>query len=169
MTIVSLEAKIEDLQGQLETYKRMLEALKAQYSNGDPVGRWKPQEDERYYSILASGDIAEYTFQSNYEIDQKMYLHGNCFKTLEEAEYMEERLKLLAELQQWCESKDRYWGEGYKHYFIGYDYENDDIIISSHEYINTGVVHFSTEEAAKEAIKTIGQERLKKYYFGVRR
>ena len=136
MTIISIEAKIEELEKQLEESKKQLLILKSNFIDGSPVGRWIPSKGERYYAICADGEITSYTFDG--DLDLKMYNIGNCFKTLDEAEFMEERLKTIAELHQWSESRDRYWGPECQHYYFVYDYTKEILEV----FLNNKKLHF---------------------------
>lgn len=167
MTILSMEAKIKELEAELEESKKELAALKENYISDEAEGRWIPREGELYYTICAIGEVNAQHFNGDLDLD--MWNIGNCFKTLREAEFMIEKLKVYAQLRKYTESKDRYWGNGTIHYCLSYDYYTDEIFISSYETISTGCnFYFGTKDAAEAAIKAIGAEKLKTYLFNVR-
>ena len=168
MTIIGLEAKIDELEQQIELYKKQLDQIKIGYIDGSPHGIWTPKMGDRYYALCGDGEIACFIYNQE-EYDSRFLTIGNCFKTLAEAEFMEERLKIITELHKWSESRDRYWGEDTSHYYLVYDYLADKIKITQTTIINMGVIYFGSEEYAKNAIQEIGEEKLKKYYFGIRR
>lgn len=156
MTIIGLEAKIDELEKQLEISKQQLARLKENFINGDPCGLWKPQVGERYYVISADGNIISFNYVG--EIDENFLAIGNCFKTLAEAEFMEKRLKVIASLHKWSESRDRYWGEGTGHYYLTYDYFSDQINIVLTTRVDVGAIYFGSEEYAKKAIQEVGEK-----------
>lgn len=168
MTILSLEAKIDELEKELAESKQELEILKNNYSSNTAPGRWKPKDGEVYYAI--TGDGSPIMLHFNEEADSNFWRIGNCFKTLKEADFMIQKLKVLAELSAYTESRDRYWGdEDVKHYFIYYDYILNQIRIDQCYGVKEAPVFFGTREDAQEAINAIGEEKLKIYYFNVRK
>jgi len=77
-----------------------------------------------------------------------------------------EKAKVIAELK-WFAKENNKVGINWT-YCIYYVYENDSIITYNHSnIIKSNTVYFSSEEIAKAAIKTIGEDRLKKYYFEI--
>lgn len=59
--------------------------------------RWKPIEGESYFTIVIGGGdswVSQYTWQSD-NIDNHVYVTGNCFRTREEAEAKLEQIKKL--------------------------------------------------------------------------
>lgn len=101
---------------------------------------------------------------------------GNCFKTKEEADHMVEKLKVIKELQDFAiENRDEEisWEEDdeynrYK-YSIYFDYRWESIRINFTTVAHDSPfnLYFVSKEIAQEAIKTIGEDRIKKYYFDV--
>ena len=128
---------------------------------------WTPQEDELYWYLSSTGYISRVkNFQS--PSDFHSINIGNCFKTEAEAKFAFERLKLLHEL--------KVLANGFKPIkgrttlcFLAYNGETDKIhvqTISCTAY-RFNDIYFETGELAQKAIKTIGEKRLKKYYFGI--
>ena len=125
---------------------------------------WQPQEKERFYYIDCEGKVATWGFSLiNHQPRLKM---GNCFQTRAEAKFALERLKVLYELKMLANGfnplKERKDG-----YILGYDLSFKKVeIVSTYGagYIFNDIP-FETESKAQKAIETIGEERLKKYYF----
>lgn len=93
--------------------------------------------------------------------DEDCFNLGNCYRTRGEAEFAIERKKVFTELDRLADSKVDL--DGCYH-----------ICISDSNFVNVALTMgkdspftFSTEELAEKAIKEIGEERLKKYYFMV--
>lgn len=133
---------------------------------------WKPELDEKYYMICGDGSI-DY---NNYDFDgadRRIMGIGNCFQTEEQAEFMAEKLKVIHELEKFAfenNEKEIDWNNSKQgKYYFYFDYADMSIVIDSY-YICQDTpfnVYFTSEEIARKAIETIGEERIKKYYFGV--
>lgn len=139
--------------------------------------KWKPREGELYFYINSNGEI-EYRYYKNRNINDKRRICniGNYFKTDDEAEHMVEKLKVIKELQDFAfENRDEEidWEEDdeynrYK-YSIYFDYRLESIRINWTTVAHDSPfnLYFTSLEIAKEAIKTIGEDRIKKYYFDI--
>ena len=65
-----------------------------EFYNEVKLQRWKPKYREDYYSITDRGDIVLGTWD-NTVVDKRHYDFGNCFRTFEEAEAAENKIKEL--------------------------------------------------------------------------
>jgi len=131
-----------------------------------------PSDGDRYYYISAEGDVlfSNWYISKNgafSHIDSERQDIGNVFKTQEEAKFECEKLKVLNKLKSLSDD-DQEWNGDNRHYFIVYDFEANDFYLRSncsikmpHEY------WFKSKESAENAIKIIGEDKLKKYVFGV--
>lgn len=138
---------------------------------------WKPSAGELYYYINSKGEI-EFSYYNNRSTKDKRRICniGNYFKTDDEAEHMVEKLKVIKELQDFAiENRDEEisWEEDdeynrYK-YSIYFDYRLESIRINWTTVAHDSPfnLYFTSLEIAKEAIKTIGEDRIKKYYFDI--
>ena len=141
-----------------------------QKSNGCKRKVWKPEYNVFYFCISEYGSVVNNTWENDY-MDNGCYGIGNCFKTEEEAEFALEKAKVETELRRFAEENNEYeidWKDKKQEkWFIFYNCKE--------ENINTMYVYdfcicnicFTSEEIARQAIKSIGEKRLKKYYFGV--
>lgn len=134
--------------------------------------KWKPREGELYFYVNSNGEI-EYRYYKNRNINDKRRICniGNYFKTDEEAEHMVEKLKVIKELKELSNIKFNMndYLKNNKIYYIAYDFTQNRIVplfdnISRNIPFN---VYFSTKEDCERAIKTIGEDRIKKYYFDI--
>ena len=132
---------------------------------------WKPTKNEYYWYIMSAGCVNSNKWLDTIE-NEDHFLFGNVFKTKEEAEFAVEKRKIEVELQRFAIEHNE--GE------INWKNSNQGkkSIIFSHDYDEFGVrtnfgvqrsntVYFTSEDIAKQAIQAIGEDRLKKYYFGV--
>lgn len=134
--------------------------------------KWKPREGELYFYINSNGEI-EYRYYKNRNINDKRRICniGNYFKTDEEADHTMEKLKVIRELQDLSNIKLNMsdYVKNNRIYYIAYDFTQNRIVplfdnISRNIPFN---VYFSTKEDCLNAIKTIGEDRIKKYYFDI--
>lgn len=116
-----------------------------------------------YYYILTNGEIGS-NYWKDRLLDSKRLSIGNAFKTEKEAEFMVEKLKVLHEMRE----LGRPYRFGTENHFIAL-YRGVSITIDtdySYQSCYFGV-YFDTSEEAQKAIDKIGEERIKKYLFGV--
>lgn len=132
---------------------------------------WKPKYKDKYYFIDDRGEII-YSFWSggpdSILMDKDRYDLGNCFKTQEEAEFALERHKVIVELERFA--KEYNDPSEIPTWELRYNRKQKAIhIIDIIEYIDNFVSHirFTSSNLVYEAIETIGEDRLIKYYFGI--
>ena len=149
---------IESQQQSLETLKRELEELKAKKEN-EP---WKPKDGNKYWYINTSGWGLTTVWHGDIA-DESRYALGNVFKTIEEANFRAEQLKVEAELRRFSRPFD----EDERNWAIIFDVDEKEITIDNERSYQSCNIHFASEEIAQKAIDTVGEDRIKKYYFGV--
>lgn len=129
---------------------------------------WEPSLGDLYYYINSNGDI-KFSYYNTRSIDKRCI--GNFFKTDEEAEHMVEKLKVIKELRDfalehndeeidWVDNEQDKWEISYKD-------SNVEPICNNYYRAQTFNIYFTSLEIAQEAIKTIGEDRIKKYYFDI--
>lgn len=124
---------------------------------------------DRYYCLDAIGEALQSIWYDE-KRDKNRLSIGNVFLTKENAEFAIERLKVIAELKKYAkEFSDEEWQNQsiVKHYII-FDYEDHVINIGYVCFTKVSDIYFESEEKAKEAIEAVGEERVKKYYLGVK-
>lgn len=133
---------------------------------------WKPEENEKYYYLYSYGKIEEDTWD-NANADRIRYEIGNCFKTREESKFAIERLKVIADLKRFAlehngEEIDWRKNEQTK-YCLCFEHDVNRVGINSFYIVqhSSEQIYFTSETTAQQAIKEIGEERIKKYYFEV--
>ena len=127
-----------------------------------PHPRWMPKEKQIYYTVLYScGKIDMLNWSSEYAAHKDRFRMGNVYKTRAEAEFVAERSKVLAEMQEWA-------GNYNDKYFLFYDVNEERIrYLPATEKTVYGEMRFATNEDAKNCIEVVGADRIKKYYFMV--
>lgn len=132
---------------------------------------WKPEKGEKYYYSYSDGFIKESTWD-NVNVDKNRYAIGNCFKIKEEAKFALERQKVITELKRFAlehNDKEIDWNNiEQRKCFLSYQHDKNIIFIDFYYSVQIYNIYFTSEEIAQAAIKEIGEERLRKYYFEVK-
>lgn len=136
---------------------------------------WKPELDETYWSVHPWRGAVRVCY-NDHKVDGFAVSMGLCFQTEEQAEFMVEKLKVIHELEKFAfenntEEIDWYDINQAKYHLVGVfgDKGNNYIKICSTFMLKELPfnIYFISEEIARKAIETIGEDRIKKYYFGV--
>ena len=140
----------------IDEFDKRVEALKEEEQEF-------PQDGDDYWFIDSTGEVINEKWEGlSFEIERLEF--GNIFKTKEQVEFAFEKLKVEAELRKFSRPFEIY-GTNYHLYFakddgfMGIGYTTTSLI--------QGAIYFENEETAREAIKSVGKERIKKYIFGV--
>lgn len=156
----------EDLKKIIEDNWEDIQALIIEKAEAEqkPKSVWdlKKEDSEQYYVLRTTGDIDIDYFSSR--LDEYIRETGNVFLTREDAEFEQERRKIEAIMKKYSRpfKYDEY------NYYIEY-YQNDNKLdISFYNTIRNGVPYFESEEIAQKVIDEIGEDRLIKYWFGVK-
>lgn len=129
------------------------------------------KKDETYYYLYSYGNIEEDTWD-NVNEDRNRYALGNCFKTREKAEFALEKQKVITKLKRFAleHNKEKIdWNNSKMKYYLYFNHE-ENCIMTTYYCIYQFIceqIYFTSEEIAQAAIKEIGEERIKKYYFEV--
>ena len=148
-----------NLQEELKVLKQRIAELEEQAKREQEF----PQYGDDYWFLLSGGTIYD-NFYTNSHVDNKRLEIGNFFETKEQAEFAVEKLKVEAELRKYSKPFEL---DSYNHY-IFLDTGTDCLCVDSLSYCQSqGTIHFESEEKAQKAIESVGEERIKKYIFGV--
>lgn len=136
---------------------------------------WKPEVGEKYYCVGADDGVGCYKYDCPF--DKLNYVIGNCFKTEEEAKFALERLKVIAEMKRYIAEHDNVeldWknSEQPKYHLAmehlnGYRYGVGFLEPVYTVQDSSRFLYASSDTIILDMIKEIGEERVKKYYFGV--
>ena len=136
--------------------------------------RWEPKVNEQYFYIRSTG-IVDYTNCDDDKVDKLLQSFGNCFQTEEQAEFILEKLKVIQELEKFAfennnEEEIDWNDDGQKKFFLYYSYSANQVLVNYVISMNENPfnVYFTSESIAEKSVETIGEERIKKYYFGVK-
>lgn len=121
-----------------------------------------PQSGERYW-YSNGGGMVNSCFWKSEQFDLNRYRIGNMFKTEKEAEFAVEKLKVEAELRKY--SRPFILGE--ENWYLNTLSRKDITIAYDYYSIRQGTVYFKSKDKVKEVIESVGEERIKKYIFGV--
>ena len=130
---------------------------------------WRAEENKIYY-FINNYLIVESAIEKYFTIDDQRYRIGNYFKTREEAEFEKEKYLVYQELRNYAlehNDSELDWNnqEQYKYYIFCH---NKEILIGNDNTImDLGQIYFTSILIAKNAISSIGEDRIKKYLFGI--
>lgn len=137
---------------------------------------WEPDDGETYFCLLSDGSVESSAYIKSLLFcagDVNRYAIGNCFKTKKEAEFAAEQLKVYTELKRYAaehnDGEIDWSNPGSAKYFIRYHNDSKELFIDFNT-INQNIltVYFTSIQIAKNAIKAVGEDRIKKYLFGAR-
>ena len=125
--------------------------------------------EDTYYFIHDYRNLSESVWRNDV-VDMCRLSIGNVFLTREDAEFEVERLKVIAELKKYAkEFSDDEWSNSDMEKCVIYRSIQDNRVYILKTYtVQYPCLLFENKEKAEEAIKAVGEERIKKYYFGVR-
>lgn len=133
---------------------------------------WDPKEyEEELYYIINDG--IDYCYYNNDDTDKFLMSIGNCFQTKEQAEFMVEKLKVIHELEKFAYENNEEeidWNDTSRaklYLTMNYTDKCIDIFYTYGWIYSPSNIYFTSKKIAKEAIETIGEDRIKKYYFGM--
>ena len=122
-----------------------------------------PRDGDRYWYVGMRGHV----FSSEWDSlpsEEHMLEVGNIFKTEDEAYFKVERLKVEAELRKF--SRPFKYGD-WNFEILWNNHENNIELDWSGYVVRQSVIYFESGEIAEKAIESVGEERIKKYIFGV--
>ena len=133
---------------------------------------WEPEVNEKYFYIKSTG-IVDYHNCDNDKVDKLFQSFGNCFQTEEQAEFMVDKLRVIHELEKFAYENNEEeidWNDtNQEKLYLTMNYTDKciDVFYTYGWIYSPSNIYFTSKKIAKEAIETIGEERIKKYYFGV--
>lgn len=156
----------EDLRKIIEDNWADIQALIIEKAEAEqkPKSVWdlKKEDSEQYYVLRTTGDINIDYFSSR--LDEYIREAGNVFLTREDAELEQERRRIGVIMKKYSSPFE--WGEN--NYYIEYVHSTPHIGIDYLSTYNFGIPYFKSREIAQKVIDEIGEDRLIKYWFGVK-
>lgn len=133
---------------------------------------WKPEMWQEYYQIDWDARVFDMTYDDT-SGDRGAIGIGNCFQTKKQAEFMVEKLKVIHELEKFAyenNEKEIDWNDvnQTKYYLVTFQSDKIISVFFTYKWCYTPFnIYFTSEEIAERAIEAVGEDRIKKYYFGV--
>ena len=168
---MTIQEKIEQLKKEFETKIAELEKqAKAEEQKQSKV--WKPKKGDPYW-VLCAVNFTKYTWDGN-ATDVALSIRGNRFETKEEAEWADEHRIVETELKRFVAENEpnpiteKDWEENSWKHFLVYVPDKKAVWVSwvaKNKVANQVYARYA--DVLLKAIEHIGEERLKKYYFGV--
>lgn len=126
-----------------------------------------------FFFIDPAGGVWKKEFISSNSCDENKFLLGNAFPTREAAEFEVERLKVLHEIKEFIAKNDDKkidWTDSVEFKYV-LTYLIDDSKVSAGVFYSNMKYQkelcASSEKIINDMIETVGEERIKKYYFGI--
>ena len=153
---MNIQERIEALETE---FNEKIKALKAEAQQGDEF----PQDGDEYWYVDSDTEAMDIEWDGSH-CDQGRLSIGNVFKTKEQAEFTAEKIKVEAELRKFSRPFEKGEYNSYIFFYIDGDYLEVGYKVSTP---SQGAIYFESEEKAKQVIQSVGEERIKKYIFGV--
>lgn len=122
-----------------------------------------PRDGDEYWYMGVTGNILTSTWEG-FASEKDMLEIGNIYETKEQAEFQVEKLKVEAELRKF--SRPFKYGD-WNFEILWNNHENNIELDWSGYVVRQSVIYFESGEVAEKAIESVGEERVKKYIFGV--
>lgn len=155
--MMNLQEEILKIKNEMiDEFDKRVEALKEEEQEF-------PQDGDVYWYIDSDGDVLNDEW-GGFASEEGMLEIGNIFKAKDQAEFAVEKLKVEAELRKF----GRPFECGKVNHCLLYDTDSDYLEFDIRNYYMTqGSIYFESAEKVRQAISEIGEERIKKYIFGV--
>lgn len=131
------------------------------------TGWERVMKGEDYYRIYTLAELDRIEDNGD-KYDECLYDHCNYFSTREKGEEIEFKQRLFRKLQRFADENNEEidWNATTPKYYIDYvgDELGVEIVILSRSF---GVVYFSSEELAEQAIKLFKEDLLKYFNYGL--
>lgn len=162
MTKTDIERIVDEKLAEMR--KQMIEELQGQVESEDRLKTiWDldVRDREKYYRLYGDGRIYNLSFDSR--IDEDVRNIGNAFLTEKEAEFEGERRKVEAILRKYS----RPFKDEEDNYCILYFHDEKKVDVGYYSVTDYGLPYFESEEIIQKVIDEIGEDRLKRYWFGI--
>ena len=147
------------LLNRIEELEKELAELKCKVKEGPKF----PEYGDTYWCIDAEGIVFVNDFEG-IQADRNILEIGNVFKTKEQAEFAVEKLKVEAELRKYSDL----WDLEKTQYTFSFNWEVTEFEVEYPDYNQyPGSYYFDSIDSLEQALESVGEERIKKYFFGV--
>ena len=129
------------------------------------IGRWKPEMNRSYFSVLADGTIVEFEWEGDKD-DEYHYKSHNCHEIYIDAEDAKETELLKKEYKDFCTELNGIrhvnWENDEYKYLLYWNYESSCICIGHDTNGRSeGTTYCLDEELKYKALDKFGEEKLK--------
>ena len=141
-----------------------LKALKQRIAELEELAKEEqkfPQVEDDYWYVDGDAEVMLSVWYGD-DYDKGRLSIDNVLKTKGQADFAAKKLRVEAELRKY--GRPFMWGTGNTAMLFDGDNIKFDTRLS---HVFQGAIYFESENKAKEAIKSVGEERIKKYLFGV--
>lgn len=161
-----INSRIEEFEKEMnkkrEEFKQNINEEVAQMTKPKTIWDLDIEDGEEYYHLYGDGVVAKLSFGNHY--DERAREVGNVFLTKEEAEFERERRKIEAVIKR----HSRPFEYNKCNYYIVCDKRYNKIEFLENHYVYNGLSYFESKEIARKVVDEIGEDRLIKYWFGIR-
>ena len=148
-----------NVQDEIKALKQRIAELESQVEQEKEF----PQVGDIYWRIDGKGSV-DNSLYNDYYTDNHRQAIGNFFQTKQQAEFAVEKLKVESELRKF--SKPFECGD-WNFEILWNNHENNIELDWSGYVVRQSVIYFESGEIAEKAIESVGEERIKKYIFGM--
>lgn len=148
-----------NLQDEIKELKQRIAELEEQAKEEQEF----PKDYDEYWYIDSDGDILNDEW-GGFDSEEGMLEIGNVYKTKEQAECAVEKLKVEAELRKFSKNPSV---SGVNWFIVCVAASGVVYTLYTDQEISQGTIYFESKEKAQQAIDTVGEDRIKKYIFGV--
>ena len=131
----------------------------------------RPSKGDVYYRMYGNGDIDICRWNDD-KVDNDYWDLGFGFFTKEEAEFKREKIKIEEELKRFAKkhnNREIDWTDFEQtKYCIVWDHCSKKFLKYFYATEKMNNVYFTSAELCEKAIKEIGEDRIKKYYFEIK-
>lgn len=157
-SLEELEEYLNKMEEEIENIKENIRIRK------EDLKEWELKIGEEFYTISGFGHVNCWKYKGDVK-DLNAFRIGNAFKTKEEVKFELERRKVITELKKYSKA----YNPNENNVCICYSYAEDNLetYLEPLDEPDIGAYYFESEKMAEKAIKEVGEERIKKYLFGV--
>ncbi|HNX81712.1 MAG TPA: hypothetical protein PKL77_06155 [Candidatus Omnitrophota bacterium] len=160
------------LSGLTETQKKDVENCISELKRANMKKKWSPAKGEAYYYIDARGAIRK--ARNTEENDDLVVKTGRYAKTEAECQAIIERDFVMEELRCYAAEHNEkdidMFDEEQSKFNLACGPKEDKFYVYNRSCVliqPAGTPLFTSKEVAEDAIKAVGEDRIRKYYFGV--
>lgn len=160
----------ESDQYKLKELKKKLKSLQKELDNSmmnesSETGYWVPNDGDTYWYMSIYNNIDNDVWCNTREDIGRLAI-GNIFRTKEEVEFEIDRLRVLSIIRPFtCGFR-----QTDKPLYVIIPTKDGDVTVRSYDYIclSDTTVYFESESKAYSAIKAVGENKIRKYLFGMK-